>query len=128
MEDNGMRRALLAAGAIVVLAAPAFAQSSSVTVEKRTWTETKTVPEVGSTVSTVVIAPKPPPAPRVEAPPPPPPGEAWVPGHWAWNSGTVAYVWTPGHFARPPRVHAAWMPGHWAQRPNGWVWVEGHWN
>ena len=76
-----MRRTLLTAGAVLLLTAPAFAQSS-VTIEKKE-TVTK-VPESGSTVSTVVVAPNPPPPPQAETPPPPPgPTVVWTPGRWS---------------------------------------------
>ncbi|TMJ56423.1 MAG: hypothetical protein E6G81_13895, partial [Alphaproteobacteria bacterium] len=79
-----MRGLLVAAGALLLFAAPAFAQSSTTTIEKRTIT--KETPAVGSTVSTTIIAPNPPPAPRVETPPPPPgPRMVWTPGHWTWE-------------------------------------------
>jgi len=78
-----MRGLLVATGALLLFAAPAFAQSSTTTIEKQTIT--KEAPAVGSTVSTTIIAPNPPPAPRVETPPPPPgPRMVWTPGHWTW--------------------------------------------
>jgi hypothetical protein len=33
-----------------------------------------------------------------------------------------------GKYLEPPREHAAWAPGRWVQRPDGWVWQEGHWD
>jgi hypothetical protein len=120
-----MRRLLVAAGAVLLFTAPAFAQSS-VTVEKKT-TITKEEPSVGSTVSTTIIAPNPPPAPRVETPPPPPgPRMVWTPGHWTWERDK--YVWLGGKYVEPPREHAAWVAGRWVQRPNGWLWEEGRWD
>ncbi len=126
-----MRRALIAAGAALILGAPAFAQD--VTIEKKTTTTTteiiKEVPETGSTVSTVIIAPRPPPALQVEIPPPPPgPAMVWTAGRWSWNPDTQTYGWVRGKYLEPPRVHAAWVPGHWTQRSGGWVWVDGRWN
>ena len=121
-----MMRPLVVAGAVLLLAAPAFAQSS-VTIEKKTIT--KEVPESGSTVSTVVVAPNPPPPPRAEAPPPPPgPEMVWTEGHWSWKPDVHNYVWAEGKYAKPPRPHAAWMPGRWTQRTEGWVWDEGRWD
>lgn len=121
-----MKRALLTAGAILVLTAPAFAQSS-VTIEKKTIT--KEVPESGSTVSTVVVAPNPPPPARVEVrPTPPAPEMVWMSGHWSWNPEASDYVWIDGKYAMPPRPRAAWMPGRWVQRSEGWVWEEGRWD
>jgi len=127
MEGIRMRRLLVAAGAVLLFTAPAFAQSS-VTVEKKT-TITKEEPTVGSTVSTTIIAPSPPPAPRVEAPPPPPgPRMVWVPGHWSWERDKATYVWMGGKYMEPPREHAAWVPGRWSQRSEGWTWQEGRWD
>ena len=121
-----MKRALLTAGAILVLTAPAFAQSS-VTIEKKTIT--KEIPESGSTVSTVIVAPNPPPPPRAEAPPPPPgPEMVWTEGHWSWKSDARDFVWVEGKYAMPPRPRAAWMPGRWVQRTEGWVFEDGRWD
>jgi hypothetical protein len=123
-----MRRALLAAGAALVIAGPAFA-AGDVTIEKETTTTTtKELPESGSTVSTVIVAPDPPPPPRPEiAPPAPGPGLAWVPGHWSWGPDTHAYVWSPGEYREPPRAHGAWLPGAWISGHGGWVWEDGRW-
>lgn len=122
-----MKRAFLTvAGAALLFGAPALAQTT--TIEKQT-TITKEVPETGSTVSTVVIAPTPPPPPQVETPPPPPgPAMVWVGGHWSWNPEARTHVWVRGKYAEPPRPRAAWVPGGWTQRPDGWVFVEGRWD
>ena len=121
-----MRHTLLTAGAVLLLTAPAFAQSS-VTIEKKE-TITK-VPESGSTVSTVVVAPNPPPPPQAETPPPPPgPTVVWTPGHWSWEPGARNHVWIAGKYLEPPRPRAAWIPGRWVQRPEGWVWQDGRWD
>ena len=102
-----MWRALITAGAIIALTAPAFAAETTTTIEKRTITR-DVVPESGSTVTTTVIAPNPPPAPRVETPPPPPgPAVVWTPGHWQWTPGPQTYVWVGGRYIEPPRPHAA---------------------
>ncbi|MBV9828248.1 MAG: YXWGXW repeat-containing protein [Alphaproteobacteria bacterium] len=121
-----MKRVLYAAGALMILCAPAFADE--VTIEKRTITHETVPPESGSTVSTVVLAPTAPPAPQIEtAPPAPAPTAVWQEGHWSWNPERQLYVWMHGHYAEPPRVHAAWLPGRFVERPGGWVWEEGHW-
>jgi hypothetical protein len=129
--ETEMRRALLLAGAALIVAGPAFA-ASDVTIEKNTTTTTTTtkdIPESGSTVSTVVVAPNPPPPPRVEMPPPPPgPGVVWIKGHWGWSPDTHTYVWSPGIYREPPREHAAWLPGNWIPGHGGWVWEEGRWD
>lgn len=123
-----MRRALLAAGAVLIFAAPALADE--VTIDKKTTTTTTTTtPAYGSTESTVVLAPVAPPPVRVEAPPPVPgPGMAWIPGHWVWRGEDRGYVWLHGRYAEPPRARAAWIAGRFVQRPGGWMWVEGHWD
>ncbi len=118
---------MLAAGAVALLAAPAFA--ADVTIEKKETTVTKQVPESGSTVSTTIIAPTAPPSAQVETPPPPPaPTAVWVPGHWLWNPERQTFIWGHGKFLEPPHAHAAWVPGTWLQTPTGWAWHEGHWD
>ena len=120
-----MRRVLLAAGAVLLLSGPTFADE--VTIEKKTITREE--PDSGSTLSTVVVAPNPPPPPRAEvAPPAPGPDLTWVPGHWTWNTQGRDFVWLQGRYVEPPRAHAAWVPGHWVQRESGWVWEDGHWD
>jgi len=121
-----MKRALFAAGAVLILAGPAFADD--VTIEKRTITR-EVVPESGSTVSTVIVAPTAPPAPEVETPPPAPaPTAVWMPGHWNWSPERQVYVWSHGRYAEPPRARATWIPGRFTERPDGWVWQEGRWD
>ena len=121
-----MKRTLLTAGAVLILAAPAIAQTSTV-IEKKTIT--KESPETGTTVSKVIIAPNPRPAPRAETPPPAPgPRVVWTPGHWSWNPDTHAYAWLTGKYLAPPREHAAWVPGRWQHRGDGWMWEEGRWD
>jgi hypothetical protein len=121
-----MRRALLAAGAVLILSAPAFADE--VTIEKKTTTITKEAPESGSTVTTEIIAPTPPPAPQAEIPPAPPgPKVAWVTGHWSWDPAAQNYVWVHGRYMEPPHAHAEWLPGRFVQRPDGWLWEDGSW-
>jgi hypothetical protein len=120
-----MRRALFAAGAVLILSAPAFADQ--VTIEKQTIT--RDVPQSGSTETTEIIAPTPPPAPQAEVPPAPPsPDVAWVSGHWSWDPAAQNYVWVHGRYLEPPHAHAEWVPGHFVQRPNGWLWEDGTWN
>jgi len=128
-----MKRALLAAGAALIFAAPAFADD--VVIEKRTTTTTTTkevAPEPsvsGSTVSTVVIAPDQPPVPRVEVRPAPPgPSVVWVGGNWRWAPAEKNFVWVPGRYVEPPRAQAAWVPGRWMHRPDGWVFEDGRWD
>jgi WXXGXW repeat (2 copies) len=117
-------------------------EPASGTVERRTITRDAPVQEErierhtitreersGSTVPTVVIAPREPPAVQVETPPPPPrAGALWVSGHWRWDAMAANFVWVHGHFAEPPRPRAAWIPGRWVSAPGGWVFEEGRWD
>jgi len=121
-----MRRALLATGAALLLAAPALADQVTITTK----TITKDVPETsGSTVPTVVVAPNPPPPPEAEIQPPVPgPGVAWIPGHWSWEPDAHNFVWLHGRYMEPPHTDAAWLPGRWVERDQGWVWEDGRWN
>jgi hypothetical protein len=123
-----MMRALMIAGAALLIAGPALADEVTTYEKSTTTTTTSEMPAVGSTTSTVVIAPTAPPAPRVEVPPPPPgPAVAWIPGHWSWSPGSAGYVWSAGRYAEPPRAHASWDAGRWVHHGHGWVWEEGHW-
>jgi len=62
----------------------------------------------------------------VEHPGPPPgAGFVWISGYHRWDG--ARYVWMPGHYDRPPRLHAVWVPHRWEHRHDGWVMVEGHW-
>jgi len=67
-----------------------------------------------------------PPAPIVEARViAPGPGYVWLPGYYAWDGRT--YAWVGGRWERPIRPRAAWVPGHWVRERRGWYFVEGHW-
>jgi hypothetical protein len=103
-----MERALVAAGAMMLIAAPAFAAS---------WTETSTT---GYAVATPVTPP-----PLVVVAPPPAPDQVWVPGqwrrapvwvagHWRQDAAHATYVWVQGHYVEPAQL--AWVPGHWVPR------------
>ncbi len=71
----------------------------------------------------VTIAP---PSPRVESMPPSPgSGHAWVAGYWAWNG--ARYVWTPGHWERPPRTMDVWQPPRWDHGQRAWGFTQGRW-
>ncbi len=71
----------------------------------------------------VTIAP---PAMRVEPMPPSPgSGHAWVGGYWAWDG--ARYVWTPGHWARPPRTMDVWQPPRWHHGQRAWGFTQGRW-
>jgi hypothetical protein len=37
------------------------------------------------------------------------------------------YVWTPGHWDRPPRPGGVWVAHRWVHRHGEWVLIEGHW-
>jgi hypothetical protein len=68
-----------------------------------------------------------PPAPISEAQPVSPgSGYTWVPGFYRWDGSQ--YVWTHGHWMRPPQSGQVWVPGHWVESPHGrWHWRDGHW-
>ena len=67
----------------------------------------------------------PPPAVAEHPGPPPQEGFVWISGYHRWEGGQ--YVWTPGHWVRPPRPRARWVAHHWERRHGEWVMVEGHW-
>ncbi len=52
-------------------------------------------------------------------------GYIWVAGYHRWDGN--AYVWVPGRWENPPRVHAVWVAPRWQHRHDGWVFIEGHW-
>ena len=70
---------------------------------------------------------------RVGPPPPvverrgPPPGEGyiWIGGHQHYDNDH--YVWTAGHYDRPPHNGARWVPSRYERRNGGYVEIEGHW-
>jgi len=67
-----------------------------------------------------------PPPPVYEQPGPPPDrGYVWIAGYHRYEGDH--YVWTPGHYERPPRPRAHWVAHHWVHRHGEWVLVEGHW-
>jgi hypothetical protein len=133
-----IKHGLLAAGLVLAASVPALAQmpppppGSSTTVILPGPGPASPPPGMvtpSSTTTTIVIAPNAPPAPKTEDMPPPPSGPhmVWQPGHWDWNRGDTKYVWLSGEYAAPPTVAASWTPGHWEQRPDGWIWIDGHW-
>lgn len=70
-----------------------------------------------------------PPAPPTE---PSPSGltdqQAWIPGHWAWNTG--AFSWRAGQVVAKPAAAVRWQPGRWEHvttRHRGWRWLPGMW-
>jgi hypothetical protein len=67
-----------------------------------------------------------PPAPIAETRPPrPEAGFVWIDGFHRWEGDH--YVWTPGHWERPPHEHARWVAHRWVHRHGEWVMIEGHW-
>jgi len=117
------KHGLLAAG-LALGVAPAFAQvqiSPGPPVPPPGMHETTT-----TTITTV--APIALPAPEVETPPPPSmPNLTWKPGHWAWNLDTHSYEWVRGSYVERPAHMVKFTPGYWEHRPDGWIWVDGHW-
>ena len=72
----------------------------------------------------VVVVAVAPPAPRVERVVVRR-GYVWTPGYHRWNGRS--YVWVGGRHVRPHRGRTVFVQGHWDARPNGYVWVPGHW-
>ena len=67
-----------------------------------------------------------PPAPVYERPgPPPEAGMVWQSGYHRYEGDH--YVWTAGHYERPPHEHARWVAHRWVHRNGQYVLVEGHW-
>jgi hypothetical protein len=120
------RVALMAIGAVVLLAANASAKSHvyvSIGVG---------IPAPAPVI--VAAPPPPPPAPVIVAPPPAPVvvGYVWQPGYYVWTG--YGYQVVPGAWVRPPYAHAVWVAPHWeAYHGNGYghahgsVWVNGYW-
>jgi len=133
-----MRRiALLAVGAVVLLAVNADAASHS-----------HFSVNIGIGVPAPVYAPPapvyappvpvyaPPPAPVYAAPPPPPPyaayGYVWVPAYSVWTG--YGYRTVPGAWVRPPYHGGVWVAPHWeTSHGHGHAyghdraWVNGYW-
>jgi hypothetical protein len=93
----------------------------------------------GVAVNVAVRNPAPGPGPHVlvirEGPPPPraevrlvspSPHHLWIAGYWRHDGRT--YVWTPGHWERPPREGFVWFAPRWELRGGGWVFTEGRWD
>ena len=56
---------------------------------------------------------------------PPDRGYVWVDGYHRYEGGR--YVWTAGHWDRPPHPGGHWVAHRWVHRHGEWVLVEGHW-
>lgn len=68
-----------------------------------------------------------PPPPVVERRPPPPrPGYVWQNGYQRWDG--QRYVWTPGHYGRPPRPGAVWVPDGYSRGRGGYQYHRGYWH
>jgi len=69
--------------------------------------------------------PSEPPSGQIEiVPESPGPAYVWVKGRYEWRD---KWIWIPGRWVIEPRPHAFWVAGHWEQRPQGFVWIGGHW-
>ena len=111
------RIALLAIGAVILLATSAHA-ASHVFVRI----------DVGPPAPVYVPAPPPPPPPVVVyAPPPVPYGYVWRPGYYVWTG--YGYRLVPGAWVRPPYAHAVWVAPRWEKHRHGHggQWVDGYW-
>jgi hypothetical protein len=122
-----LKHGLLAAG-LVLAAAPAYAQvqvSPAPPMPPPPGTH-----EVERTTTTITtVAPIAPPPLEAETPPPPSaPDLTWKPGHWAWNLDARQYEWVKGSYVERPAHMVAFTAGHWEHRPDGWMWVDGHWS
>src|ERR1043166_3668067 len=70
----------------------------------------------------------------VNEPPPPPvyesvtvapgAGYVWIPGTWVWEG---RWVWSAGHWTRPPHRHAVWVGPHYEHRGGSYVYFRGTW-
>jgi len=128
MEVMMLKQGLLAAGMALAGSAPALAQVQ-ISPAPPPPASVERVVTTPSPSTTIIVAPNPPPAPRAENPPPPSmPDLVWKPGHWAWNTATAQYDWIDGTYVERPARMAKFTPGYWQREPNGWMWVDGHWN
>ena len=81
-------------------------------------------PAVSAPPQEIVVGEAPPPPIVEEVYAAPAPDFIWIGGYWSW---TGAWVWVPGHYARPPHAGAVWVAGGWHARGRSWVWAGGHW-
>jgi len=51
---------------------------------------------------------------------------AWMPGYWAWDDETKAYIWVSGFWRSVPPGRT-WSPGYWNAVADGYQWVSGYW-
>ncbi len=98
----------LAAGAMSIAGAPAFAQSC-----------------VCAEPGAVSAEEAPPPLPVYDQPPMPEPGYMWTPGYWAWNN--YEYYWVPGTWVEPPQPGVLWTPGYWGFVDGVYLFHRGYW-
>ena len=52
----------------------------------------------------------------------------WIAGYYQWHPRHHRYIWEPGRWERPPRLHSVWVPGRWERRHTEWVFYEGRWD
>jgi len=72
-----------------------------------------------------VVVSEAPPAPIVETVTVSPgPDFVWVGGNWVWHGH---WVWTRGHWMRPPHAGAVWVPHRYVYRGGVHVYVRGGW-
>ena len=121
-----MWRALIIAGMVLALSAPAFADQTTVTptetVKKRTVEKTVVHrrTRIREVRETKIVVP-PPPLVAVATPQLPP-------GHFVWSPALQTYTWKGG----VNRPGAFWVdyivPGVWITQPPAWVWGGTRWN
>jgi hypothetical protein len=84
-----------------------------------------TVVEGGYPVGSEVVADQAPPDPIVEVVPASPGVDfIWIPGVWIWQG---RWVWTRGHWDRPPRAGMIWAPNRYEFRNGAHVFIRGGW-
>ncbi len=76
-------------------------------------------------VGSEVVADSAPPAPITEVMTAQPGVEfVWIPGVWVWEG---RWIWTAGHWDRPPRPGMIWVPHHYEYRNGAHVFIRGGW-
>lgn len=74
----------------------------------------------------VSVQPPPPSAPVSEAVPPAPgPNAVWIPGYWAFQG--QSYAWVGGTWQIPPPNSHAYVVAHWEMQGNQYVYVQSAW-
>jgi hypothetical protein len=76
-------------------------------------------------VGTEVVADSAPPVPLAEVETASPGVDfVWIPGIWVWEG---RWIWTAGHWDRPPFPGAVWVPHRYVYRNGAHVFIRGGW-